>query len=316
MVKRTDAAASQADSATTWGMLRATVQAWRADRVPSTGAALAFYIIFSLAPLLLIVISVAGWLMGRAATEGYVLDGLAAVLGEPLAVVIRTMVLSAGDKTSGWWGALLGVAGLLVGATSVFAELQRVLDRIWDGHQAPAASKYWLLLRSRLVSLGLILCLAGLLLLSLLSGVVIDAFGHFWTGALDRWEWLTQMLKAVIGFLFTALTFAAIYRLLPRAAVEWGDVWVGALATALLFSGGKSLIGLYLGSDTAGSPYGAAGSLVLVLLWVYASAQLFLLGAHLTKVYATQRVLLGTRGAIDPAPQANRKERQASVGTS
>ncbi len=270
-------------------MARAAVDGWIADSAASMGAALAYYTFFSMAPLLLIVISVAGLLLGREAAQGHLMDELGGLLGTQAAASIQALVASAGEPAESWWGTLVGLGVMVVGATTVFAELQGALDRIWRAPERPGGGGLWALLRARVLSFGLILGLAFLLMVSLVFGAVITALGRWWSGTLGDWVWLAQALNFGLGFVIIATIFAMIYKLMPRARVEWKDVWVGALVTALLFSLGKSLISLYLGASGVASAYGAAGSLVLVLLWVYYSAQVFLLGAEFTWVYANAR---------------------------
>lgn len=272
-----------------WLMARSAVEGWIADRASSMGAALAYYTFFSMAPLLLIVISVAGLLLGREAAQGHLMVELSGLVGQTAAASIQTVMASASEPSDNWWGTLIGLGVMVVGATTVFAELQDSLDRIWQVPQRPTGGGLWGLLRARVLSFGLILGLAFLLMVSLVFGALITAMGRWWSDTLGDWVRLAQALNLGFGFMLTTTIFALIFKLMPRAKVEWRDVWVGAIVTALLFSLGKALIGLYLGASGIASAYGAAGSLVLVLLWVYYSAQVFLLGAEFTWVYANGR---------------------------
>nr|WP_082877080.1 YihY/virulence factor BrkB family protein [Hydrogenophaga crassostreae] len=270
-------------------MGKATVQGWIDDRAASMGAALSYYTFFSMAPLLLIVISLAGLLLGREAAQGHLMDELVGLFGQQAAASIQAMVASAREPAESWWGTVVGLGAMLVGATTVFAELQGALDRIWEAPDRPAGTGLWGLLRARVLSFGLILGLAFLLMVSLVVGAVVTALGRWWSSALGSWEWVAQGLNFGVGYLLTSVIFAMIYKLMPRAHVQWKDVWVGAVVTSLLFSVGKFLIGLYLGATGIASAYGAAGSIVVVLVWVYYSAQVFLLGAEFTWVYAQAR---------------------------
>ena len=272
-----------------WSMAKAAVTGWVDDRAASMGAALAYYTFFSMAPLLLIVISVAGLLLGRDAAQGQLMEELEGLLGQQAAASIQSLIASVSEPADSWWGTLVGLGVMLVGATTVFAELQDALDHIWEAPERPAGGGVWGLLRARVLSFGLILGFAFLLMVSLVMGAVITAVGRWWSDTLGEWVWVAQTLNLGLGFVITASIFAMIYKLMPRARVEWKDVWVGAVVTALLFSLGKALISLYLGATGIASSYGAAGSLVLVLLWVYYSAQVFLLGAEFTWVYANAR---------------------------
>ncbi len=278
-----------------WSMTKAAVKGWIDDRASSIGAALAYYTFFSMAPLLLIVISVAGLMLGRDAAQGHLMDELGGMLGPQAAASIQALVASASEPAESWWGTLLGIGVMLVGATTVFAELQDALDKIWEAPERSPGGGLWALLRARVLSFGLILGLAFLLMVSLVMGAAITAMGRWWSAALVEWVWVAQTLNLSLGFLITATIFAMIYKLMPRAHVEWKDVGMGAIVTALLFSLGKALISLYLGASGIASAYGAAGSLVVVLLWVYYSAQVFLLGAEFTWVYANARGSRRTR---------------------
>lgn len=270
-------------------MIKNTVNGWVDDRAASMGAALAYYTFFSMAPLLLIVISIAGLLLGREAAQGQLMDELGGLFGTQAAASIQGLIASASEPSDSWWGTLLGIGILLIGATTVFAELQDSLDQIWRAPERPEGSGIWGLLRARVLSFGLILGLAFLLMVSLVMGAVITAMGRWWSGSLGEWEWMAQLLNLGLGFVLTAIIFAMIYKLMPRVRVEWRDVWVGALVTSVLFTLGKTLISVYLGVSGVASGYGAAGSLVLVLLWIYYSAQIFFLGAEFTWVYANAR---------------------------
>ena len=272
-----------------WAMSKAAVQGWIDDSAASMGAALAYYTFFSMAPLLLIVISVAGLLLGREAAQGQLMDELAGLLGPEAAASIQALIASASEPAESWWGTVVGLVVMLAGATTVFAELQGALDRIWRAPERPGGGGLWALVRARVLSFGVILGMGFLLMVSLVFGAVITALGRWWGDTVGEWVWLAQSLNMGLGFVITATVFAMIYKLMPRARVEWKDVWVGALVTAVLFSLGKALISLYLGASGLASAYGAAGSLVLVLVWVYYSAQVFLLGAEFTWVYANAR---------------------------
>lgn len=270
-------------------MLQATVAGWSDDRAASMGAALAFYTFFSMAPLLLIVVSVAGLVLGREAAQGHLMNELAGLVGADAAATIEALLASAREPADSVWATVVGVVTMLVGATTVFAELQGALDRIWESPDVPARGGLWAILRARVLSFGLILGLAFLLMVSLVFGAAVTALGRWWSGVFDLWAWLAQALNLLVGFGLTAVIFAMIYKLMPRVSVQWRDVWTGAFVTALFFSVGKLLIGLYLGASGVASAYGAAGSIVVVLLWVYYSAQVFLLGAEFTWVYARTR---------------------------
>jgi membrane protein len=266
-----------------WRLLKMAVTAWSNDYAPSMGAALSYYTLFSIAPLILIVVAVAGLFFGDDAARGEITAGLQGLMGEDGAKGIEEMVANASEPKEGIIATVIGVFVLILGATTVFGELQNSLDRIW---RAPAreAGGVWKLLRSRLLSLGMILGIAFLLMVSLVLDTVLQSLSKMW-GA-EGWQVLAQGLNFVVGFALTTTVFALIYKLMPRAKIEWHDVWVGAAVTAVLFTVGKFLISLYIGRSAVASSFGAAGSLAVVMIWVYYSAQIFLLGAEFTWVYS------------------------------
>jgi membrane protein len=268
---------------------RKAVSAFVDDYAMSMGAAIAYYTMFSLAPLLVIVIAVAGALFGREAVQGQIVAQLGGLIGHEGAVFVQSLVRSASDTGRGLVAGLVSLAVLLVGATTVFAELQRAMDRIWHVPQSARPSGIWALLRARLLSFGLILGLAFLLMLSLVVSSAIAAFGQWTNGLMLGWETLLQCLNMLVSVFISTLLFAMIFKLMPSVRIAWRDVWVGAAVTAVLFEVGKLLIGLYLGKSAVNESFAAAGSLVVLLAWVYYATQIFLLGAEFTKVYASER---------------------------
>jgi len=267
-----------------WSLLQQAFKAWSDDYAPSMGAALSYYTLFSIAPLLLIVIAVAGWVFGDEAVRGELTGGLQYLMGEEGAKAIEGLLASVSNPKEGIIASVVGVLVLLLGATTVFGELQNALDRIWRAPAREEIGGVFRLLRSRLLSLGMILGIAFLLMVSLVFDAALQTLGKIWgTGPLQV---IGQVLNLIVGFGLTTTIFAMIYKLIPRAKIQWPDVWVGAAVTALLFTVGKFLIGLYIGRSAVASSFGAAGSLVVVMVWVYYSAQIFLLGAEFTWVYA------------------------------
>jgi membrane protein len=291
-----------------WTLVKAAVASWVDDYAPSMGAALSYYTVFSLAPLLLIVIAVAGLVFGDEAVRGELFGQLSSLMGEDAAKAIEGMLASVNKPAQGIAATVMGLALLVFGATTVFGELQDALDRIW---RAPARDKsggLWGLIRARLLSFGMILGLAFLLMVSLVMGAVISALGKWWGPLFGGWEVLAQAVNLAVGFGLTTLIFAMIYKLMPRVHVQWRDVWVGALVTAALFTVGKFLIGLYIGKSGVASGFGAAGSIVVIFIWVYYSAQIFLLGAEFTWVYARTFGSLRDAAAAETATQAQAPE--------
>jgi membrane protein len=263
-------------------LLKETAAAWSGDYAPSMGAALSYYTLFSIAPLLLIVIAVAGLVFGAEAARGEIFGQLAGLIGAEGAKAVEGLLAAADRPTQGAIATVVGVLTLLLGATTVFGELQNALDRIWRAPAREQAKGWWNLLRTRLLSFGMILGIAFLLMVSLVLSAAISALGKWWGSA----EVVAHVLEIVLSFGLTTVLFALIYKYIPRVHVGWHDVWIGAAVTALLFAVGKFLIGLYLGKSSVASAFGAAGSLVVLMVWVYYSAQIFLFGAEFTWVYA------------------------------
>jgi membrane protein len=281
-----------------WPLITSSGKAWYDDYASSMGAALAYYTVFSLAPLLLIVIGVAGLVFGREVAQGEIVEQLQGLVGEQGGKVINELLVNASRPGASVVASFIGFVTLLIGATSVVAELQSALDRIW---RAPALSQtqgLMALIRSRLLSFGMVIAMGFLLLVSLVIGAALTALGK-WTGTLFPAALIAlQALNLALSFAITTLLFATAYRILPRMRIAWSDVWIGAFVTAALFTLGKYLIGLYLGRAGVSSGFGAAGSFVVILVWVYYSAQIFLLGAEFTWVYAHSH---GSRaGAASP----------------
>ncbi|MGI4777721.1 MAG: YihY/virulence factor BrkB family protein [Janthinobacterium lividum] len=264
------------------------VMAWVDDLAPSMGAAISYYTVFSLAPLLVIVIAVAGAIFGREAVQGEIVGQLQGMIGRDGAVAVQGLVKSASEPTKGLIAGIISIGVLLVGATTVFAELQSSLDRIWHVPERAKPTGVWAILRARVLSFGLILGLAFLLMVSLMVSSVVAAFGSWTTGLLPGWEVLLQGLNILISIGIATVLFAMIYKFMPTVKIVWRDVWIGALVTAVLFEIGKTGIALYIGKSGVNESFAAAGSLVVLLAWVYYAAQIFLLGAEFTKVYANE----------------------------
>jgi membrane protein len=242
--------------------------------------------VFSLAPLLLLVIGVAGLVFGADAARGEIVGQLRGLIGQEGATAVQGLLESASKPATSFWTSLASIATLIIGATSVFAELQSSLDRIWRAPAAAQSLGVWGLVRSRVLSFGLILSIGFLLLVSLVVSAALAALGKWWGPLFGAWETILQSVNLILSLALITLLFALIYRILPRVRVAWRDVWIGAAVTALLFTAGKFGIGLYLGKAAVTSGFGAAGSIVLLLVWVYYSAQIFLLGAEFTWIYA------------------------------
>jgi membrane protein len=267
--------------------------AWMDDGAGSMGAALAFYTLFSMAPLLLLVIAIAGLVIGSDTAKDLLMNQLTQLLGEQGATAVKSVLEAADKKGESIMAAAVSLVTLALGATTVFAELKRDLDKIW--HYEPPKKRGWVVqITSRVGAFGMILVIGFLLMVSLVVSATVTAFGSMWAGGLPGGALLLRGLDFLGSFFVITGLFAMIYKILPSVRIAWRDVWVGAAVTSLLFWIGKYLIGLYLGKSAVASPFGAAGTLVVVILWVYYSAQIFFLGAEFTRAYALR---LGSRQA-------------------
>ena len=258
---------------------------WVADYAPSMGAALAYYTVFSIAPLLVIAIAVAALIFGQDAAQAAIIEQASGLIGENGGMAIESMLASAQKPKEGIIASAIGIVLLIVGATTVFAELETNLNRVWkvEPEKGPGL---WHFLRTRLLAFGMVLAIGFLLIVSLVVGAGTAAWGKYWSGWFGGLEFLLQAANFAVSVTVMTVLFAMIYKFIPRVAIRWRDVWIGALVTSVLFSLGKFLIGIYIGKAGVESSYGAAGALVVLLIWVYYSAQIFLLGAEFTKVYA------------------------------
>jgi membrane protein len=268
-----------------WPLVKAAVNGWMDDRAASMGAALAYYTVFSLAPLLIIVITVAGLIFGRDAAQEAIVTQLGGLVGETGGDAINSILESNSDFGSGVVGLIVGIAALLLGATTAFVELQDDLDRIWKA-EPRVGSGILNFIRSRLLSFGMILFIGFLLTVSLALSAGLAAIGNAMFASM---EILLHVANFAVSFLVITALFAMIYKVLPNAKTEWRDVWVGAAITALLFEIGKYLIGLYIGKSSVATSFGAAGPFVVIVLWIYYSTQIFLLGAEFTVKYSERR---------------------------
>lgn len=282
-------------------LMQAAINGWAKDFAPSMGAALSYYMLFSIAPLLIIVIAIAGFFFGADAVRGEVFAQLSGLMGAQGAGAVEALLKSASRPVEGAIATAAGIVVLVIGATTALAELQSDLDRIWRAPAEHSIGGLWKFIRARLLSFAMILTLAFLLMVSLVFGAALSALGKWWGSWFLGWEVLAHVIDLALSFGLTTLLFAMIYKIVPRAHIRWHDVWIGAAVTALLFAVGKLLIGLYLGKSGVTSGFGAAGSLVLVMLWVYYSAQIFLIGAEFTWVYAHE---YGSQRGIDRKPRA------------
>ena len=261
--------------------------AWVEDNAPSMGAALAFYTVFSLAPVLIIAISVAGLAFGQKAAEGEFSRQLQGLVGETGARAIQAILQNANRPGLGIIASVIGLGTLLVGASGAFVELQDALNKIWKVQCRPGG--VWLrVIRERFLSFGLVLGLGFLLIVSLVVSAALGAVGNFIAPLVPWPVFMLELVNFLLSLGVIALLLAMIFKYLPDAEIAWSDVWIGAAVASVLLTTGKALIGLYLARSTVASAYGAASSLVIILTWVYYSAQIVLLGAELTHVYSHQ----------------------------
>jgi len=270
-----------------WDLLKETGQQWSADRVPRLGAALAYYTVFSIVPLLVMIIAVIGLVFGEEAARGYIIEQIAALVGPQSAATIQDMLARAQQPSTGVVATTIAIATLLVGASGFFGQLQDSLNAIWGVEPKPGIG-LMKMLKDRFVSFLAVLGTGFLLLVSLVISAALAALGKWFQGWLPVPEAVLHVVNFVVSLAVITALFAMIFKLLPDAKVAWKDVWVGAALTAILFTIGKFLIGLYLGKSNVASAYGAAGSLVLILVWVYYSTQILLFGAEFTAVYANR----------------------------
>ena len=281
--------------------------AWNDDDAASMGAALAYYTLFAIAPLLVMVIASAGWIVGGDAAERHIFGQLRNLTGDAGVVAIEQLLRGARSSTTGVVTAIVGTGTLLFGATSVFAELYGDLNRIWRTPSLPKAGGIVHLIRTRILSFGMVFGMGFLLLVSLVVSAALAAAGEWWGSRFTAWTIGVKVVNEVLNIGTITVAFAMIQKYLPRAAIAWRDLWIGAAVTAILFESGKFLIGLYLGGSYISSAFGATGSLVVFLVWVYFSAQIFLLGAEFTWVYAYRH---GSRaGEVPPDPPPLRSGR-------
>ena len=285
-----------------WLLLKETVTEYVNDGAMSRGAAIAYYTVFSIAPLLVICIAIAGLVFGEEAARGAIVEQLRGLMGKEAAEAVQSMVESASNVESGIWATVIGVVTLLITATGVFGELQTSLNVIWKA-QPDGDGAVTDVVKTRAVGLGLVGALGFLLIVSLGESTALSALGDYLNGLLPGMGTIMQVVSFLVSFMLVAVLFAAIYKVLPDRALSYRDVAIGAVATAFLFTVGKTLISLYIGSSQVASSYGAAGALIVVLLWVYYSSQIFLLGAEFTKVWSIHYGSMAGQAEQVKAPQ-------------
>jgi membrane protein len=285
-----------------WVLVKESVRAWIDDYAMSLGAAIAFYTIFSLAPILIIVIFVAGLVFGEETARTELMSQISEFAGQDAAEAVAGVLEEAGRPGRGIIAFVLGLIAMVIGATTVFTELRSALNRIWQVPDPPEGG-LWQMFWSRVIAFILVLGIAALLLGLVALSAVISALGDVWSTYFGGWDMVLRLVDFVASFAILTTILAFIYRYVPHINIAWRDVWLGAAVTAVLFIVGRYLIGLYLGTAGIGSGFGAAGSLVVLLMWVYYTAQIFLLGAEFTWVYAHRH---GSRATASP-PEKDRR---------
>jgi membrane protein len=273
-----------------WQDLKRTTNSWLEHEGPRLAASLSLYSLLSLAPLVILTIAVAALLFGRSAAQEALIDEVRDVMGGDGARTVQTVIEHGKEPHSGSLASVIGIIILIVGASSVFGELQSALNKIWEVKPAPGTGLLTLL-RARLVSFALVLGCGFLLLVSLVFSTALAAFGRFFSTHLSVPTEFLAATNVLVSFAGIFVLIALILKFVPDVTLRWRDVWPGALATALLFTIGKALLGLYLGKTAVGSAYGAAGSIIVVILWVYYSAMIFYFGAEFTRIRAARRAL-------------------------
>lgn len=271
-----------------WSVLGRAVSGWWNDNVPHLGAALSYYTLFALAPILVIAIAIAGFAFGHEAVQGGIVEQIDGLVGQEGARAVQAMLQGAARPSSSILATVIGSITFFIGATGVFLELQTALNTIWRVKPKASGSWFRVLLLQRLISFALVVAVGFLLLTSLLVSAALAAVHRYMGTAYPGGAVLWQAVNVIVSLGVITLLFAMVYKVLPDVELAWSDVWVGGLVTAGLFTIGKSLIGLYIGTSRFSSTYGAAGSVIVLLVWVYYSSQVILLGAEFTREYVAQ----------------------------
>jgi membrane protein len=295
-----------------WQFLKDVFTQWIEDEPFLLASSLSYYTLFSLAPLLVIAIAVAGLVFGREAAQNQIVETIGGMIGPESAKAIQGMIENASNKPkTGMMSTVLGAVALLFGAGGVVGQLQTSLNKIWGVVPKPGQG-VWGLIRQRFISFAMVLAVGFLLLVSLVVTALVTGLSQFMGSLIGGAAFVAHLLDIVVSFAFVTLLFAMIYKFVPDIRIQWKDVWIGAALTSILFTIGKFLIGLYLGSSGATSVYGAAGSLITVLLWVYYSSLIFLLGAEFTQGYAsTYGSGIVPAANAESSPAASDRKRQS-----
>ena len=290
---------------TIWHLLKRTISEAGEDKIPRLAASLSYYTVLSLSPLVAVAIAIAGFAFGREAAEGQIAQQLQSVLGAQASEAIQTIVSHAHRTGTGVLSAVVGGVVLVIGASGVFGELQDSLNTIWE--VAPQPNRGFKgMVKDRFFSFTMVLGVAFLLLVSLVISAALSAVGQWFSGAFAGSEAVWHVINIVVSLAVIAALFALLFKIVPDVTIAWKDVWIGAAVTAVLFVLGKFLIGLYVGKAAVASPFGAAGSLMVIVVWVYYSAHILFLGAEFTQIYAREcgSKIVPARGAVPLTEQA------------
>jgi membrane protein len=268
-----------------WQLLRDTIAGFIDDEALSWGASIAYYTLFSIAPVLLVVVAIAGLAFGREAAQGAIVEQFSELMGHQTAEALQGMVESAAKPHEGTWATIIGVAVLLISVSGVFGEVQSAMNAIWKA-APPKTSTLTRLVRARVVSMGLVVTAGFLLTVSLVVSAALSSFSTYLKFVFPEVQTVLTLVDIVLSALLIAGMFAAMFKILPDTDIAWRDVAIGALATTVLFEAGRYAISFYIGQSNVASSYGAAGALIVLLVWIYYSAQIFLLGAEFSRAYA------------------------------
>jgi membrane protein len=283
-----------------WLIAKEAAGNWSSHKDSRQGAALAYYSIFSLGPIIVIAIAVAGFFFGGESVSGQVASSIKDMLGDTGAKAVQAMLVDAGRPREGLLATLLGVGTLLFAAIGVVVQLKDALNTVWEVGEQPG-SGLWHFVRNYVVSLAAVLALGFLLLVSLVVTAGLAAFGKFAAPHLQ--EWILHFVSILVSLSVISLLFAMMFKWLPDTEVDWYDVWLGAIVTAVLFEIGKAAIGFYIGKQGLDSTYGAAASIIVVLIWVYYTSQIILMGAEVTRAFAMHRGSIKRRQISDPSEE-------------
>ncbi len=294
---------------TIFSVLKETFSEWNTDKASRLAAALSYYTIFSLAPLLIIVIAIAGAVFGEEAARGEIVGQIQGLVGKEGAQFIQTAIENASQPKTGTIASIISVVVLLFGASGLFAQLQDALNTIWEVQPKPGRGLVGMI-RDRFLSFSMVLGVGFLLLVSLVMSAALAAVVNYFGNIIPGIGFLLQTANFILSFAITTLLFGLIYKVLPDVKIGWSDVWIGAIITSLLFSIGRFLLGMYLGNSGFGSTYGAAGSLVIILAWVYYAAQILFFGAEFTQVYARRfgSQIVPAKNAMPLTPEAGAEQ--------